>query len=392
MEQMEKDGKTLLAPDSITYGHVLTCWLRSGSPDTATNAKIIFDKVVEKYSSGRSSLFLNASIFETILHCLSHKKYGDRKLAKSVINEMILLSKENKNWMPTSTCLNLAIRAEGSQLNGQPQRRAAFDAQKLLLQFVEKYKNGEIDVLPDAIGFNTVISKWAQTEQHGVVKQVEKLFRVMEELSKQKGLQYISPDKYTFSNIFKVFGRYRQSDKAFEVLNKIEKGEAKLDTSVYNSILVVCTRSRDPMKGIKAAKLLDRMISLNMTNSSSYNLVLRACAHTQANPDLKGHTLNVALQIYNDLISSQRFDANEDSFTAVIIAIKNLTKSKEQREELSKKVFDDCCKHGKLGAKFIREMNNCILKDDQLEVLGYDLSSNSLDNEWRKNLTRRDGM
>jgi hypothetical protein len=379
MEEMKKDGKVGVCPDPHTFNHVIVCWVRSGSTDTASKIMLLLDKMQEA-----ENIQLDSAVFETILHGLSDKLNGDRKAAKSVIKRMISLSGENKSCQLTPTCLNLAIKAECSQLNRGPREMAAFDVHRLLSTFVKNYNTGKMDVLPDVVGFNTAISSWANTNHIEAVPKAEQIFGAMERLSKHEKLNYLKPDNYTFSTMLKVFGKSRRSDvteKADSFLKKIEQKGTKLDAYTYNGMLAVWAKSRNPKKAIYARQLLDRMLSNNAADTSSFNVVLKACASTSNNDK---SVIDLTLKTYDDLMASQQINADSISFATATKAIHILSKDKEQREECFKRFFDDCCRHGALNGLVIKEMKHAISEKERLNVIGHDLNS-TFDKSWTRN-------
>ena len=134
---MNKDGKNV-CPDEHSFNHTIVCWVRSGAADAPTRIMTLFDKMINQVEQNdTSSPYLDKAIFETILHGLSNKSNGDRKLAKTVIERMISLSKVNDHCHPTSTCLNLVIKAECLDSNRNPGEMAAFDVHRLLFDFIK---------------------------------------------------------------------------------------------------------------------------------------------------------------------------------------------------------------------------------------------------------------
>ena len=386
---MQKEGKNL-GPDAHSFGHAIVCWLRSGVPDAAMKVVELLDKMeeLESVSKKKQSLF-NSKVFETIFRGFSkNNNSGTREAAKLVLERMILLSKENKSCKPTSTILNLVLKTECTESNRNPNEMAAFDAHRLLFTLINRYRKGEIDVLPDVVGFNTVLSCWANTRHRAVASKANEIFETMEKFSGMDSLEYIKPDKYSYSTMMKVYAKMnhrKAPEKAEALVKKIDKNGDEIDCYTYNGLLDVWARSKNSKKAIHAQKILNTMINNNLADTLSFNIVLKACAQTRGSEDNEKRALEVAQKTYQDLMASQEIKIHEVSFATAIKSIHHLSKKKEERKHLFKLYFDDCCKYGLLGKVVAKEMKSAIPAKERLDILGHDLDS-PFEKEWIRNL------
>ena len=389
MEQMQKDGKKL-HPDSHSFDHAIVCWLRSGVPDAAIKVVELLDKMEEIESGNKKTQnLLHPRVFEIILRGFSKDvTTGNREAAKLVLERMILLSKENTFCKPTPTILNLALKSECTESNRKPNEMAAFDAHRLLFDFIKRHRTGEIDVLPDVVGFNTVISCWANTRHRAVVSKADEIFEAMEKLSKIDGLEYIKPDAYTYSTMMNVYAKSSRRDatkKAEALVEKIKQNGDTPDNYTYNGLLNVWARSKNSRKAVHAQNILKTMINKNLAETLSFNIVLKACAQTRGSKENEKYALEVAQKTYQDLIASQEMKHDQVSFATAIKSIHYLSENKEEREHFFRLYFDDCCKHGLLSRLVVKEIKNAIPEKDRLSILGHKLVS-PFKKDWIRNL------
>ena len=382
MEQMFDESRNI-RPDQHSFNHAIVAWTRSGAENTAENIKHLLDKMTSRYVS-----YLDTGAFETALHGLSHNTNGDRDMAKELVEELIALSKTNESVSLSSICLNLALKAECQEANRNQREMPAFGAHNLLYKYVNMHKHGEIDLLPSKIGFNTVISSWAQTPHNEAIHKAEEIVKTMNHLSRRKDLQYVKPDLYTYSNMLRVYANSRNRmapQKAEKLVQKLENDKIRLDTYVYNGVLNVCARTIDPNKAVHARNWLDKMIKLKKIDKLSYNLVLKACSQTRGSDEQQKVALDIALKTYKEALTSKKAQPDFITFASVTKAVHFLCSNREERKKHLKQIFEECCHRGMLGDLVIKEMNQAIPKGDRVSYIGHDLQS-PFEKQWTANL------
>ena len=382
MEQMFDEGRNI-RPSQHSFNHAIVTWTRSGAENTAENIKLLFDKMRSRHQS-----CLDLKMFETALHGLSHNTNGDREMAKGLVEELIALSKSKEELSLSNTCLNLALKAECQKANRNEKEMPAFGAHKLLYKYIHMHKLGKIDLLPDAMGFNTVISSWAQTPHNQAIHKAEEIFRTMIHLSRRKDLHYVKPDVYTYSNMLRVYANSRHPmapQKAEMLVQKLEKDKSRSDSYVYNGVLNVWARNINPNKAVHARNWLDKMIKLQKTDKFSYNIVLKACYQTRGDDEQHKVALDIALRTYKEILSSEKASPDFITFASITKAVHFLCTNREERKKHLKQIFEECCDRGMLGDLVVKEMKQAIPKGDHFSFIGHDLQS-PFEKHWTANL------
>jgi len=390
-----KAGHSISAPDTISYSQVLASLVRSMDKHTSKQIVEIVDKIqlleengspvvqldnigeiCSNISMSPQSNFISkhhflCSVFETALRGLSDKLYGERDLADGMLGRMFRLQKSGHDEVkPNQTCLNLVLKAQCSNRNRPRGEMAAFDAQRYILQFVDQYEKGEIEVLPTRVGFNTVLTCWGETSHWKGVQKAEELYRIMQRLS-SKGVENVSPDQVTNSLMLSIYSKAEKKNaknKAVKFFNEINNND--LDTTTCNCMLT------------RAHHLLEEMEKQRMTDIISYNTVLNACAFS--NEDTSEKALSLALQTYRELLVFA--NPNETSFALAMKACTNLSRNRTEKESHLKMLFNDVCERGFLGKKVVKELTYGVpTAEKRKELLGHTLTDH-FETSWKRNI------
>lgn len=376
--------KKNVQPDTHSFNHAIMCWSRSGATDSISNILQLLERMESRDVRSNGKL-LDATTFETILQHFVHSKQCEREAIEQVLERIYLLSKNCNEFTPSSTCFNLVLKAKC--VDKETGDGSLYTAHQLLFELLKKHKAGELAVIPDVIGFNTVISNWSKRPHGAAIKEVEEILKTMEKLYND-GNQTVKPDQYTYSTALKVYARNIQKDtpeRAEKVVEKAEKYLTKVDKYVYNGLLGVWANAKTSRKAIKARKWLLAMIEKNIVDVSSFNIVFKACSHTYGNEKIQKKTLKIALQVYDDLLNSNILKADHITFASALRAVNHLSKNDEARPQHLKKIFNDCCSRGLLSQLVISQLQRSVPPGQRLELLGHDLSSPFV-KEWKENL------
>jgi hypothetical protein len=389
MKRIQADGNTRSGPDAHSFSHVIVCLLRSGADDVSTKILQLFDEIKEVEKSMNSGALLNSALFETTLSGFSNPGTCDRDAAKLLLEKIISLSKENKIYTPTPKCLNLVLKAECMKSDKQDNKDAAETAHQLLFDWIRRYKSGEIDTLPDAVGCNTLINCWLNTRRNDKVSKAEQIFQAMEILSTKQHIDSLKPDMYTFTSMLKIYSKskaHEEKKKAEAFIKKLQQSDVELDAHVLTGMLNVWANSIQPHKAVKARQLLDTMLSNNIAKVTNFNTVLTACTYTKGRSNIEKRALKIGLQTYNDLLESQTVNANDVSFAHAMNMVKRLLHDKEEQQQHLKRFFDDCCNHGVLSKNVLKQLQDAISEEEErFSLLEYDFKSPPK-REWTSNL------
>jgi len=249
--------------------------------------------------------------------------------------------------------------------------------------------------------FNTVIKTWLEA---GKLHRAESLLDEMERLSHHRLLNDIKPDHLSFHSLIRNMieddlshaevtaerllqrmrtcgkipnhltyhlildsmvkssrGQANSILKAEKLLKNIESASfattrhLRPNTKLTNILLQGWVQSTDNRKGVMARKLLEWMLSEYQNgnsfikpNSSSYNLVMKACIKSSKflRPQQKKRNFEIVQKTFEELTRSQNARPGVISYRIMLTASQLLLPEGPERQSQVKKVFDDCCRMG----------------------------------------------
>uniref|UniRef100_A0A7S2R2P8 Pentacotripeptide-repeat region of PRORP domain-containing protein n=2 Tax=Eucampia antarctica TaxID=49252 RepID=A0A7S2R2P8_9STRA len=173
---------------------------------------------------------------------------------------------------------------------------AAEKAEDILQKMIRLNTNGDKDVKPDRISFTTCINAWSKSDQNGSASRALAILKLMEDLSREKGLVKISPDIVTYNLVLKCLVSDSFDDKALKaeaIISKMKKRKVKADIMSYNSVIQCCctTRSKDiNMRGHALRIANETLLKISKSehttpNPFTFNFYIKACDRLAREPD-----------------------------------------------------------------------------------------------------------
>jgi pentatricopeptide repeat protein len=242
---------------------------------------------------------------------------------------------------------NVLIRAVGKRNSNGPQ-----EAEAILFEMIERFRNGEENLKPNVETFRNVLSAYANTRNKkyspSVVAKMDRLIQIQEGfLSVNSNSNDDGDDDDT---------QYGQPDGR-----------------LYSAALNVIARSTDPRKATKARQLVERF-QKNSGGSEYmnglYRSVLSACAYTDGTPEEKFEAFQIALGVLKELRTRPDLKLNSSSAGLFLKACANLMPQGPKRDELVKGVFEDCCNRGIVNEFVVDALGGVSSDKLQLELVG----------------------
>ena len=91
-----------------------------------------------------------------------------------------------------------------------------------------------------------------------------------------------------------------------------------------------------------------------------------------ASDEERKDALRIAVQTFQELVTTEGIDADSISFGTMLKAIANLVplSSMDTRNQLASKIFERCANSGYVNDLVLKEFQRCVSKDYLMEVLG----------------------
>jgi PPR repeat len=240
----------LACPDSDCFDICLQAWARSNHPEAPAKTEQLLGAMEQLYEATLiQKLKPQTTSFNAVLY--SWSKHGNAERAVKVLGFMEHLAATGETPVPDMVSYSTVISGFAKQLNGARQ------AEKLLQRVEQEYKNGNMQLEPDTMLYNTVISAWSKSFQQGAYRRARSILSRQMTLHKQTGGRF-RPDVYGFTSVLGCCALERkEQSKAFQVAlatfqqlrHSDEYGSPNHVT--YGTMLKCCARllsPNDPMR------------------------------------------------------------------------------------------------------------------------------------------------
>ena len=439
LRQMESSSHA--KPDLVSYNtylHALSIHSSPKRPDLSLRAEALLRKMEEEYSNGKLTFGPNAFSYNLVLEsiCRVHDSQSVVRAANllrrmihsdevepdtfSFNQVLVLMSKRNGNASHIEELLR--HMDEGAYTNAKPDvasfsaviyacsrvagRPSAEHAERLLQEMKCRAANGEEQLKPNRLCYNTVIDCWARSGEGTFgARRAEALLQEMQN-NFFAGDVDISPNKMTFNAVLNAWARSGTrccGYKAEKYLNQMwqlyQAGNAQVKPNdfSYNTVINAISKSKHKEKGQKALRVLRRMDKLYLAgnkearpNEITYTAVINSCAFPSVRDfRTRRKALDTAIFTLKELQGSRYGQPNQVTYGTFIRACANLLHDDyEMRRAIIKKAFEQCCEDGQVGNMVL----NYIPKDLYSELLaGYatcykTVSFDDLPVEWTRNV------
>eukprot|EP00638_Chattonella_subsalsa_P000425 CAMPEP_0117746366 /NCGR_PEP_ID=MMETSP0947-20121206/7904_1 /TAXON_ID=44440 /ORGANISM="Chattonella subsalsa, Strain CCMP2191" /LENGTH=988 /DNA_ID=CAMNT_0005563677 /DNA_START=25 /DNA_END=2991 /DNA_ORIENTATION=+ len=309
ISQLEQDN---LPMTLRLYSSIVTAFLQVGNKDTGM---MYFEKLKEEGFS------LDERIYSSSIKALSISGHYDT--AFEMYQEMI-----QNDLVPSYQCYKNIFRT----CDASGEWQMALD----ILKDIENTGGDTSSYIEQVVGLlvragqNEKASELLENtdKDKGVVANTRMYSALMAEHSKNKNYAAtmqvkndmekigLRLDKSGYNAIISVCKATNKPGEAMKYFNQMRKERVQPDGYTYNNILGIHSQNSD---GEKALKLLDEMEDNGISDTVSYNLVIRACAKQKnADPDqplnlyrrMKKRSIEPNLFVYNSLISSSAQSGN----------------------------------------------------------------------------------
>lgn len=225
---------------------------------------------------------------------------------------------------------------------------------------IKLYSKGFDHVRPTRTVFNVLIHAWSRSKEKGAAKKAEKIFKWMES-QYRAGDHLVRPDEITLCAVLNAWanqeevGGAQRTQQIWEYMQSLSMEERGFRTTIAmpNIVIKAIARSKDPDAAKKAEEILSRLEEDYQSGKShlrpdvtTYSSVINACAYCMGDAKKRAEALDTALRSFYKLRNVEDEKANNIVYGTVFKAIQNLMPINEEREELVRDLFDQCCEEG----------------------------------------------
>lgn len=222
------------------------------------------------------------------------------------------------------------------------------------------YGKGLGHVRPTRTVFNVLIHAWSRSKRPDSAKQAEKIFQWMES-QYRAGDELVRPDEVSLCAVLNAWanqaenGGAERAQQIWEHTESISLEERGFQPTIAmpNIVIKAIARSKDPDAVSKAEAILLRLEkdyrsgkNFLRPDVTTYSSVINACAYCCGNAGKRAEALEIALRTFNKLNDIEDEKANNITYGTIFKAIQKLMPIGEDREELVRTLFDQCCEDG----------------------------------------------
>lgn len=377
--QLNRDAG-YLGPDAISFTHAVQICMKFGCH--ANDIMNIFEQM-----SSIEGFSFDALLFESLLHALTFggnmKEAAD--YAKIIFSRMRELNDQKKVSVTVTAC-NIFLKA----LSASPS-----ECHDALIQMINDYKDGNLPVVPDRVGFNTVIKAWSSSKSENAFVKASDLLDMMILLNGEGVGENMGPDKFTVCALLSVIVNNYRSEagvKADELMIRISKiPDLHLDAYVYNRHISAWVKSSSKLKLQRVLEILRESQSTGKSDLVSYNTTLNAFAHSNSKSlsiAEKNELLSKAFEVYDELCSS-RLRPDDVTFITMLRVISVLCPNATRRDEKLLSLFKDYCRLGIVTNSVLKMLCNLIPDTKTRKNLFHHSLEEKLDKYWTRNVEKK---
>ena len=299
------------------YNAILISWAESGSKEAPLRGQALIERIWKVYDedSGRNSnVKPDVSNYNQLLMSLNSKHEGFEHQAEALLKEM-----KRRNVKPNAKTYFSALALLARAGRGK-------EAQEILEAAIQEYLDGNNDIRPSNVWFNSVMDAWAKSRSPDAPNRAGAVLSKMLELSDQlktrpdvisynilidcwakssqkdaasraeavlrdlqekriSGAQNLVPNAFSYTSVINAWARQGDASRAEAVLEEMYKDYqsgnelAKPEAVPFNSVLNAWARSRSPDAPDRAKSILSRMWELcdrfeTRPDNVSYNILI----------------------------------------------------------------------------------------------------------------------
>jgi hypothetical protein len=238
---------------------------------------------------------------------------------------------------------------------------AAQRAQATVDRMVQLYAKGLGHVRPSRTVFNVLIHAWSRSKAKGAAQKAEQIFQWME-AQYRAGDDLVRPDEVSLCAVLNAWANQAEhggAERAQQIWEHTDSVASERlrgfrpTITMPNIVIKAIARSKDPDAVRKAERVLLRLEedyhsgkSYLRPDVATYSSVINACAYCIGDATKRAEALATALRTFYKLCAMDDVNANNITYGTVLKAIQNLMPFSDEREELVRDLFDQCCDEG----------------------------------------------
>ena len=373
--------ENILLPTSACCNACIKAWARRNSREGAERAQGILDRmeVLNAASSIHPTVYSYATVVTAWNRGVGGLEAAER--ADGILKKLLVRNVDADNTVTPNTVLFNAVIDCWAQSSHPTAGTKALGLLKMMKELGE-------EASPDGVTYRSVINAWASSSHINAAKSAEEVMA----LAKEDGVVI---DTRTYNVVLKAWSKSkapnagtRAEQLLVDMIEAQKSGDIIIGPDAYSfsTVLSILAKSSEPGKAQRARDLLSAFVQYSdksaggkndggasRPNTSCYNTVLNACAFSaMASEEERKGALRIAVQTFQELVTTEGIGVDSISFGTMLKAIANLVppNSMGTRNQMASKIFERCANSGYVNDLVLKEFQRCVSRDCFIEVLG----------------------
>lgn len=357
LRQRYNETKDLdLMPNTVTFNTALSAFAKGSNKNDVSNAETILEQMKALHSQGYSTVKPNAFTFTNMISCYAHSnENGSAIRAEEILQHMQEIYEEHgdESMMPTKASF-------GAVLNAWAREGNAYRAQAIV-DHMETLQDVHREMSANTVIYNTLINSWSKSKLKGSGKRAEEILEKMQELYKN-GNDEVKPSRITYNSVISAHqtsgkDAYNFSKRILHQMEDSEDQSIQPDVVTYTTFLNIVSKYNNHRKIEISEQILEKMARRNLRpNNFTYDAVLRVCLFTNAKDyQITRKALILAVKTLSAIQESQLIIPTSYTYSLFFSILAKHSTGKEQ-EKLLHRTLNDCCKSGLLTDSILKQL------------------------------------
>ena len=247
------------------------------------------------------------------------------------------------------------MRAAASRgLSRSRQKESAQKGHDLLDRMKQQYRDGDLDVKPSRVTYNSLISCYASTPQPNIMERVDGLLEEMKRCAIEEDDNSLAPDVVTYGSYLGCLAKSRiatKAEHAYDIVCEMEQKALEGNENIRPNILI-------------------------------YDQVLRCCTFTKTkDTQCRRRALKVAMGVLSKIRDSKLIEPLPNTYELALWSCCVLTRG-EELKRLLERIFRYCCEDGCLSDEVLRRLRTMAPTDVVQSLIGNETKVNALPSSW----------
>ena len=366
-ERLDDDHATAASVfDAETYSNAILAWSKCSELGSAARAHELLLEMLEKYQTGAFPAGSEPTLIAFNGVITAWGKAGRVEKAEQVLWLMEEYRPLCRELVPDAVSFNSVLHAymksgaapgsggaaaAAAGAAAADNRKQSLDNALALVQYMEDNHHLQPAIKPNTFTYNTLLKCWIQSGRSDMAENAERVLHQMEQLWRD-GDTAVQPNNRIFNMVINAYSKsdqYFATRKAFELLNRMKASrQCRPDIVSYTSVMECLSKSADPKAVQQAEDLLDEAFMLYnktgnpalMPNLRTFSMVILTLAKNNGSA-VKARALLTQLVGLYETTKNPLLLPNEYPYNYVLNCAANALENKQEAFQIATQTYQE---------------------------------------------------